>query len=340
MFPAFRDNRQAALFCALMAFALLLPVLLAAIGPPPRQQAYAAMTREAGPVAQIIHTIFEETSDAEIVFLGSSLVRSGIDLDMVRKALTGPPTDAHVESLALNWHGLDLQYVMLRDLLEHRRARLVIWNMPIAEARSDRPHVQAFRWLRHGEFRDATAGLPYPSQAALYGASVLGAPRQFLSLIRPNRLFPRELEEDERSKAAAQGYYGARFIPEDAVPPAHPEGPVRLSGPPLGPYNLHFARLIADLLAQRDIPLVFLHIPVDSELGDSTMPERMDWPQILGVDAPVIGAASAALFPGLSPERVLNFYFDQHFNRNGQRLYTAAMIPDILRVYGNATRTR
>jgi hypothetical protein len=257
---------------------------------------------------------------------------------MVRNALAVRGHDPQVERLALNWQGLDLQYVLLRDFLEHRGARLVIWNMPMADATSDRPHVQAFRWFRYGEFRDALQGLPFRSRAALYGAFVLGAPRQFWTLLRPNRVFPEEIELAERSKAVDEGYYGAPFVEESAAPPAHPAGAIRITGPPLGSYNLHFARLTIGLLKERQIPVAFLHIPSDGEQADPTMPERMDWPRVLGIDAPVVGAASAALFAEVPTERFLRFYYDQHVNRNGQRLYTEAMLPEILRLYDNATR--
>src|SRR6185503_18812143 len=111
----------------------------------------------------------------------------GIDAPLVQRELTralGRP--ARVLTFGMNFPGIDLQYVLLRDFLERRKARMVVFSMPTARHISDSPHVFAYRFMRYGEDVQALEGLSVRNRAALYAGEVLGAPRQFLSLLRPN----------------------------------------------------------------------------------------------------------------------------------------------------------
>ncbi len=71
---------------------------------------------------------------------------------------------AHVAVLAMYWQGLDLQYFLLRDYLEHHHASLVIWNLPFPSSRTIEPHIEAFHWFRYGESQPQSA--TYPSITA------------------------------------------------------------------------------------------------------------------------------------------------------------------------------
>jgi hypothetical protein len=286
--------------------------------------------------------MFRDPSDADVLFLGSSLVRAAIDKPALEQALSthlGRP--AKVDILALNWQGIDLQYFLLRDFLQAHHVGLIVWNLPVPGSRSLFPHVEAFRWARFGEYSDALSGLPIRYRLALYGDMVLGAPRELLSHLRPN-LLSRE-ESDFHDHGVEAGYYGAKFVPQPAdlgfVPalgqlyeaPPYPQ--VRPVGAPLNPYEDHFARKILDLAKQTQTTIVLLHIPIDSERGMDYIPERARWCDTLQTDAPMIGPTSEVLFEGISPAAFYDFYRDQHFNVNGTRLFTRSIVPAILRAY-------
>jgi hypothetical protein len=342
MLPVFRSMSSVASFCVLLIGLLCLPLVTNWVGHPPREQAYAGMSDAAGPIGVDMREIFRDPSDADILFLGSSLVRAGIDEPTVEQALSahlGRP--AHVEMLALNWQGLDLQYFLLRDYLNTHHAELIVWNLPVPGSRAVEPHVEAFRWVRFGEYSDALSGLPLRYRLALYGDMVLGAPRELLSHLRPNLLGKDEMQVQMRAEKT--GYYGARFVPEpiDAAPiptleQSYEEPPynrVRVAGKPLNAYEYHFAERILELANEKHTNIVLLHIPIDAEQGLDYMPERGRWGDVLHTQAPMIGVTSAVLFRNVNGSIFHDYYRDQHFNINGSMLFTRSMVPAILKAY-------
>ena len=66
---------------------IALPWVNRSIGHPPREQCYKDMSIEAGPLSYTVERIFNDADDADILFLGSSLVRAGIDTEMVERGL-------------------------------------------------------------------------------------------------------------------------------------------------------------------------------------------------------------------------------------------------------------
>lgn len=326
-----------------MSCLLLLPVIAGALGHPSREQAYAGMSGESGPLGANIREIFHDPASADILFLGSSLLRAGIDLPMTEQGLTahlGRPT--HVETLALNWQGMDMQYFLLRDYLQTHHPSFIIWNLPVPGSRAIVPHVQAFRFMRFGEYSEALAGLPLQYRLSLYGEMILGSPRELLSWVRPNLLSKSESEELIHSPAV--GYYGAKFIPlSPAVPPLdtgvtyepQPWPSIVVTGPAFNSYEEHFAEEIVQLAKQKGIPLAFIHFPIDGERGMSTMPERGKLP-LLQAGSAMIGAPSSAAFEGVGDADFLKYYMDQHLNRNGSVLYTERVLPAILKSYDTA----
>jgi hypothetical protein len=321
---------------------LCLPLVTNWIGHPPREQAYASVSAEAGPIGMHVRELFHDRSDADILFMGSSLVRAGIDAPTVEQALSahlGRPT--HVDILALNWQGLDMQYFMLRDYMNTHHAGLIVWNLPVPRSRHVEPHVEAFRWVRFGEYSDALSGLPLRYRLALYGDMVLGAPRELLSHLRPNLLSKEEVDRQVRSDR--EGYYGAVFTPEPTdvapIPPladSYEEPPyplVHVMGPPLNDYEEHFAEKIVALAKEKQTPVVLVHIPIDSEQGLDYMPERSDWLDTLHIHVPMIGSPSAVALKNIGQATFHSYYKDQHFNLNGSLLFTRGMLPAILRAY-------
>jgi hypothetical protein len=342
MLPVFRSKLSVSSFCILLLALLTLPLVTEWVGHPSREQAYASMSDEVGPIGAHMRELFHDPSDADILFVGSSLVRAGIDGPTVEHELSahvGRPV--HVEFLSFNWQGLDLQYFLLRDYLKTHHAKLIVWNLPVPGSRNLVPHVEAFRWMRYGEYSDVLAGLPLYYRLAIYSDMVLGAPRELFSHLRPNRL--REKEMNAQITSENTGYYGSAFVPESinvtSMPPIDesyepaPYASVKATGMPLNVYENHFAKNILELARQNNVKVALLHIPIDTEHGLDYMPERSNWSTALATSAPMIGLPSAVLFRNVNKDHFYNFYRDQHFNTNGSLLFTKSIMPALLKAY-------
>ena len=346
MQKALRSDRSALGLLLLLAVFLLAPVVLSWIGLPPRIEAYKSMSTAAGTVGTVVHSIYQSPPEGDIVFLGSSLVSAGISQQLVQDELSRHlQRPASVQILAMNWPGLDVQYFMLRDYLSAHKARLLVWNLPEPHSRAyDYPHVQAYRWMRYGEYADALDGLPFRFRAALYGEMVIGAPRQFLSLLRPNLV--RGEGTIVNPALARTGYKNAKFVLDDGSPDLRvnnalllrlDSSEIAVRGPKPGPYQMHFARLILGLAKQNHCRAVLLHIPLDAEYNDTAVPELADWKAQLDPNLLMIAAPSARLFAGMDRTRFDHFYRDAHLNENGGRYFTQAVLPALQQAYDEST---
>jgi hypothetical protein len=353
MFPAVWSNRHAVALILVIGMLLTLPVMMHVAGFPPRDRVYSGIRVETGTGPLDEHNIFEEKGPVDILLVGSSLLVRGVDTDYLEHQLSqqlGRP--GKVRRLALKWQGLDMQYMLMKDFLEHHKTGIVIMNMPTGALLGDAPHIQAYRWMRWGEFPASTAGLSFRHRVGIYGAQVLGAPRQIVNYIRPNRLVQSpELVHDlgSQSQYGSVGYYGSTFIPEPRTPPVFAvdsmishgsdDANFDFNGEALGPYHQHWAREIGNLANQYNVPFAMIHIPEDTEKGMTHVPERMYWPSVLGLpDAPVIGIPSETLFRETPATEVQNYYYDQHFNDNGKEFFTRAITPAVLDVYNKEVR--
>jgi hypothetical protein len=355
MRPAFSRTRYAAVFAALLGVLIVAPAVVARVGILDRESVYSALPVEAGPVSHIRRQIFDETADIDVVFVGSSLMWSGIDAPFVQEQLSAAlGREAVVTVIASVWPGLDRDYAFLKDLLARRRVALVVIQFPNRDRPtrdaaaavnrvSDQPYVLAFRLYRAGDFPEVGEGLALRARAALYGGAILGLPRQLLSAARDNRMTPSPVEATLGARLQELGFYGAPFTPFEPVPPQlaaaemtyspGAESSYRFFDEPLPPFQQHFAALIAALLAAHDVPAVVLHIPQANEIDAQFVEERVDWRAATGIDATMVGIPPARLFRGFSEEETLRFFSSDHLNRNGAVFFTRAVMPALLEAY-------
>ena len=342
MRPAFRSRTAAICWAGGLFFLLTLPILLPLAGLPPRVEAYKTVGTNAGTIGSVLRDLDSRDTKTGVVFLGSSLVEAGIDRTLLEQNLDRQEKrPVTVALLALNWPGLDQEYFLLRDYLERRKVSLIVWNLPEPHSRAyDSPHVQAYRWIRYGEYGDSLWDLPLQYRLSIYGEMVLGAPRQLLSRLRPNL----EGQEGMQVETALQrsGYSGKAFVPDDApmagtarLLPLNAEE-VQVTGPAPGPYQMHFARRSAALAKEHNCTIVLLHVPTDTEAGDTRVPELADW-KPLGVNG-IIAIPSTQLFPGFDRTRVMHFYRDSHLNQNGSQVFTRSILPAVREAYDQANR--
>ncbi len=370
MTPAFSSSRRTLAFVVSLVLLFAAPALVAASGGLERRLIYPAIPVRYGPAAWIERQLFENPRDVDIAFMGSSHMWTAVRSRYVKEELSRRlGREAEVFTLAWPRGGFDVLAVVIEDLLAHRHVRmLVIYDEGYEEA----PHLLAPRWLSLGPNGDLLRGVPLGPGVGLYGSVVLGLPRHLLSLVRADRL------EDPTSPAPdfwtdayqapnlaselgtlrARLAFGARpgFLPIVPLVPFVADGTAtpadvfvygpetreqfEFDGPPTGPYQLHFARRIAELCRAHGTKLVVLHTPTLRERGATRVIERDFWPGELGAGVELLGIAPARLVAGIDPSKVeLLFYEVDHVNQNGQDLFTRLITPALFSIYDRSAAT-
>ena len=94
-----------------------------------------------GPVAMVRKLIYDDTGRADVLVVGSSLVKNDVHAQQLAGLLArklGHPM--RVDVLEMNWYGADQQFFMLQDYLAHHPApRLIVLHVPQARASENGP---------------------------------------------------------------------------------------------------------------------------------------------------------------------------------------------------------
>ena len=363
MRPAFTTTRSALAFALLLTGLMTLPAFVAHTGWLKRNEVYPAIPWKCGPFIWAQQKIFSETNDVDIAFVGSSLIWGDINPTYVQKELSlRLGHEAEVFTLGWPWPGFDAVYIVARDLLEHRRVRmLVIYDEAHGNTTSpDVPHIQSARWFRIGENDEALSGLTWSAKLSLYGSALLGMPRSLLSLLRPNltesaashRTNVWDTPYHAESFAAQLGGMRAHlafnnspnFKPFHPTPIATPADAViysdatrdlfRFTGPVTPPFRSHFLHKLAALCETHGTQLVIFHPPGFGERTREKILEREVWPDVLGTNVWLVGIPGAKLFAGISAEDMKKLYYNKgHLNANGQDFFTPLITPALLEIY-------
>lgn len=361
MRPAFNSTRAAAAFALLLLVLLALPAVVGKNLLPPREQAYAALSWGSGPYPYLRHEIFEESGDVDIAFVGSSKILHCLDARRLQAELSkkiGRP--AVVRVLGWGGGGFDAVYFMTRDLMEHRRVKmLVIYGDHNDNNRNKKSPV----WFRFSENYTTLAGLPLSEQAEYYFATLVGLPRNWLCLLRQN--LPADLsvpnfwEEHYRSAnlgellGSTTSQLGFANADADATVPFVPFTPQTVATPadvciyspatatnfdfsqkPLPAYENQFTRLTAKLAETHQCQLVLLHVPDINEARLSLIHELAFWPNLFDTNLVMLGVPPARMFAGLTDEEVRQLFFNPgHLNQNGQAYFTQLITPMLIELY-------
>jgi hypothetical protein len=350
MAPAFPSTRRAAAFGVTLIVLLTLPITLYWIGGVSLAETYRGISERAGAFGHFRREIFEEHSDADVLFCGSSLLGNAIDVQFVRSEFSRVlGREASVVSLRQSWQGPDMNYFVARDFMEHRKAKLLVIAAPAWVHRSSQPHVQVFRVIRYGDHPGALDGLPFRLRLPVYADYVLGAPRQALNLLRPNPIDP-QADVPAPFYANPTGYRGRPFVRRQVVVPAIPPASMiysgesrdlfRFDGPPLNAYQLHFLRKTEELAQQHGALLVILHMPSPSERGLQVVPDRQLMPELLGPGAVFAGVPSARMFENVPDAQFEDYFQDEHLGLNGSELYTRIVTPVLIQLYEQYSQSR
>jgi hypothetical protein len=364
MRPAFSSTRSAAAFALLLLVLLALPAVLGQSWLPPREEAYSRQGWGSGPYPWIENQIFQETNAIDIAFIGSSHIFNDINTPYVQARLSaqlGRP--AVVRTIAWGGAGYDGLYFIARDLLAHRRVRMLVFydENPAPGQRNN----QTPAWFRFSEDAGLLAGQSLREQSLFYCAALIGLPRNGLSLLRPN--LPAPLVTDQKNyweiiadgpnpvtqlgslsyrrgfglKPPADATAFTAFQPQTGAVPTDVEAfspaaknEFEFSATPLPAWQIHFFRRFAELFRQHHVQPVMLHLPVLAEAHDPVIKERADWPQLFGGDLTLLGIPPVKLFGNLTEDQVRLLYGDPvHFNVNGQTYFTRLITPALINLY-------
>lgn len=366
MSPAFSSARQAAAFVLLLLVILLLPLLLTKSLLPSRDQIYGWEGWDStGPHPYHQQLIFQEKGDIDIAIIGSSQITHGIDTPYLQQKLSeklGRP--ATVRTLGWGGAGFDALYITTRDLLEHRKVRMIVFYDECQTY--NKPNSLAPNWFRIADNGRDLAGLPIKYQLAYYYAAVLGIPKNFLCLLRSNLpadMSPAKMAYVEHlydadnivqrlgSLAARHGYNytgvlndytpyveytpAAQARPSDVLTysPSNPNG-FRFPGPPVPDWQLQFGKKFTELTRQYGVKLVLIHLPFINERRTTTVDEREFWPTALQGDITMVGIPPGVMFGGLTDDDIRKLFDDLwHLNRNGQEYYTSLLTPTLVDFY-------
>ncbi len=366
MRPAFSSTKQAAAFALILLLVLLSPVLAGKKFLPPREQSYAARGWGSGPYPWIYNQIFEETNAIDIAFMGSSHIIKAIDTPYVQDALSKKlGRQAVVRTIAWGGAGYDGLFLIAQDLLQHRKVRLLVFY---DEGAMGFRNVAITSLFCFGDNEASLGGLPLADKAFFYFASLIGMPRNLLSLVRPNipaEIFPDRpgyVEPQDKAFADAPNRLGAvatrlgfranPLLPDAPFtffrPPAakrvqasiykvsDPSKKFEFSNAPLPRWQVRFARQFANLAETQQCKLIMLHIPVLEEVRDGVIRERPLLPAFSGADLTLVGIPPRQMFQGLTDDDILKLFSDiWHFNQNGMEFFTPLVTPALLQLYDN-----
>lgn len=352
MSPAFTSTRQAIAFVLIVIALLALPALL----PPVDQSSmFAAIPYRYGPFTWNHEQIFKESGDIDIAFVGSSRVLNDINTPYVRDELEkqlGRP--AKVITIGWYWAGCDSFYHVARQLLEHRKVGLLVFDDEIRIP--DTPHEGACQWFQVAGESELLQGLATSPKIRLYGSAVLGAPRQVLNLLRRNLLedparyqcfYTNGSTNVAENLGSYRTRYGFQLSPFAAYEPpgtATPDDVVvysqemaeqfKFTGPTAKGSQQYFAQQFGKLCQQHGTHVVKLKFPVYSDRDKTSVVEPESWPDLLGLPLDMCGIAPARLFAGLTDADIQKLYWDNwHLNQNGQDFFTPLVTPALVKLY-------
>ena len=368
MSPAFSSIRQAGGFVLLLIFLLLLPVLVRSSALPSREQIYASLPWNVGPYPFIHDQIYDEKKDIDIAIMGDSQTWAAINTPYLQQQLSAKlRRPAVVVTLCCPWAGFDGVYFLARDLLEHRKVRMLVFSDASGlNGIQDAPHKQSWRWFRFAEDAEELAGLPLRLKLSYYYGSILGMPRNLINLLRPAGppVLTEEKEEDivqakhwimpEKNLGAltVQISYNSRpdlftkFDPETSTRPSDfviysPQTSARFQFGSGSTSNVqvYFAKKLAALAQAHRTSLTCLNVPFIFDTKSNVIKERYNWAVALKSPVTMVGIPPATLFDGLSDRDISNMFWDPfHLNENGQKYFTRLLAPNLITIYDDTKK--
>jgi hypothetical protein len=369
MRPAFPKKRSAAGFLVLLATLLLLPRLVPRSWLRSREQAYDTQGWSWSAYPWIRNQIFEETNDIDVAFIGSSHIFYDIDAPYVQGRLSeklGRP--AVVRMLGWAGGGFDALYFITRDLLEHRRVKVLVFYDEAIFRGLGRNRNTPF-WFRWHDDGKLISSLPIQDQAYYYYAAILGMPRNLLGRLRPNQPAPLEprrelnwfVDNQAPNPATRLGSFSAhvgnrpsldrKHGPFEPFAPAISPDPnaavvyssatqtdFEFDSAPLPEWQARFAQLFGELTQKYGVKPVMIDLPHMADFHLPVIHEQEFWPKMFPGGIILLGAPESKTFGSLNEADLSKLMWDpSHLNANGQMYFTRFITPALLKLYDTQT---
>ncbi len=356
---AFSKSSHALIAASLLTLTSVSPSVVEQLAPAPASKVYFGIPPIYGNYATI-GTEIAKPGKIDVLILGSSDAWTAIDPVRVKAYLderTGK--QLRVLNLSTNWAGDEKSAQVTRDILDSHEVELVLF--PETDASPMAPHELAKYWWRGNV---ETSGLPLRNRAQLAMMNVIGFPRRLWSRAQSRESAPmqeqyevylgqqikklgfnasrlgwRSNSEPDESKrrpfeeltAPEPASTGASIFLDAGNPDAF-----QVRSDPYTPMQTTFIVAARDMVRAQGGVFATFSIPSHFQ----TTPLEKPWiREHVGVerDWPTIGISQTDLFPGLSFDEILNYYSNEsHFNENGARAYTDALLPAIGDLYEQA----
>ena len=230
----------------------------------------------------------------------------------------------------------------------------------------DTPHKQAWRWFRYTEDAGELAGLPLRYKLTYYYGSILGLPRNLLSLLRPN-LEPVLTPEKQSAMETAHHWtlptkmlgslavqisnddrpdLFSKFSPDTTTQPSdfaiyspQTKNKFQFDKNDTASLQIYFARKLAALAQAHGTSLTCINLPNYDDRKSPLIREKYYWPDAMQAQINMAGIPPATLFDGLPEKDISNLFFDPyHFNENGMAYYTRLLAPSLIMIYDHTTK--
>jgi len=339
-----------AITLAALTLLLLLPVFIDSKLKHNRKRVYEIGPEAAGPLSTITKEIFDKKEEVDIAFIGPSTLWTGINAPVLKEELkTQFGLNLNILVLGSNWRGEDLYYLITRDLLAHRKVKMIAYQPIQHSTNQSQPHPRSFRWLLLSDVMSIMPKLPLSQSMGLYAGLMLAAPRHLLSLIRDNQLnsFSWDPNENLGWHAEETNVEGKPLVPwNPKTPPIDAEQMLyhsqakhswfshsfdsQTDAPFLAAVNQNLAKV----LRERDKPAIMLNLPNYITRHESEVRFKHDWIRHLAIEGEMIGIAPKIMFQGMSEEQIKNLFSDpSHLNVNGSRYFSKLIAPAIAKAY-------
>jgi len=286
--------------------------------------------------------IYQEKSDLDVALIGSSYLWLGLKTPTLKNIFEEElHRPVNIVTLGYRFQGQDLAYILTKDLLQHRKVKMIVTYMPMVDQVSEYPHTQLYQFMNLYLDRELLSAAGPLQFFSIWGSSILGLPRHVVSFFRHEHPVPSTLEPTFGFSPERLSHQTKTHTIALTPPPLPAEklifDPIKnpdwdFKGPNLNSYQLNVAKKYVQLCRSYGVKLVLLNIPRDREKRSRPI-ERMNWNEVLGPDLFLVGAPTENLFAGLSKEDLNDLYSDSHLNVDGAEIVAKAVAPALLKVY-------
>lgn len=352
--PVFTYRWQAIIFFPILAFFLALPFVDKPVWME-RAILYRSIEMASNHRNNIFYDILTGESDIDILFLGSSTLSAAINPLIVRAALrslTGKENTVYTV-----YHpkaGFDFDYIILKDILQNRRVKLLVWDGVRTPKTDNALYHHATPYVWDYNMHKDLARLLDSDPIDVYLYSVMTGPKLLFSpLLYLGKAIPEEGEDFLCDKTY---YLGACLRSSASQASIHYPAPPHLDMKRL----LHFRgndledlrdtksyrsmdyelmKKILELAKEHNTAVALMVAPINNESDHAISVQSIDQ-NAPGWDLPIIGAT---LFNVLNTTdiKVEDFFQEDkiHMMFNATNYYTEMLLPAIVKLYNEAITT-